>query len=110
MENPTPGISLNDIRRVAELANLGLTDEEELRMQLDLSVILEYVAQLAEVDTTAIEPMTQVELLLPDRSVLTSREALRPDVVQPSLDRSVVMAEAPETDGRYFKVPKVIER
>ena len=107
---PNCGISCEDIRRIAELASLGLTGEEELRMQRDLNVILDYVAQLSEVDTSAVEPMTQVELLIEDRSLHTGRETLRPDVVQPPLDRAVVMAQAPETDGHFFKVPKVIER
>ena len=40
----------------------------------------------------------------------TAGESLRADAVRPSVDRSAVMAEAPETDGRFFKVPKVIER
>jgi len=39
-----------------------------------------------------------------------SGETLRPDTIAPSVDRKLVMAEAPETDGRFFKVPKVIER
>jgi aspartyl-tRNA(Asn)/glutamyl-tRNA(Gln) amidotransferase subunit C len=110
MVGPNCGISREDIRRIAELASLGLTDEEESRMQRDLNVILDYVAQLSEVDTGAVEPMTQVELVIEDRSLLTSRDALRPDVIQPSLDRAVVMAQEPETDGRFFRVPKVIER
>ena len=105
-----PGVSLDDIRRIAELANLGLTTEEEMRMQCDLRRILEYVTQLNEVDTSSIEPTTQVESILEGHAVPPCGENLRPDVVQLSLDRSVVMDQAPDTDGRFFKVPKVIDR
>ena len=105
------GVSLEEVRRVAELANLELTAEEEPRMQRDLSAILEHIAQLSELDTANIEPMAQVGDLLGTRSPdLQAGESLRPDTVRPSIDRAAVMASAPETDGRFFKVPKVIER
>ena len=86
------GVSIEDVRRVAELANLELTAEEEPRMQRDLSAVLGYIAELNEL----------VEQ--------KHGETLRVDEVRPSLDRAAVMAAAPETDGRFFKVPKVIER
>jgi len=94
---------------VAELANLDLTSEEEPRMQRDLNAILGHIATLSELDTADVPPMAQVADILGDQ-VKASVEALRPDVVRPSLDRAVVMAEAPETDNVFFKVPKVIER
>jgi aspartyl-tRNA(Asn)/glutamyl-tRNA(Gln) amidotransferase subunit C len=107
--NRESAVSLEDVRRVAELANLELTPAEEPRMRRDLNSILEYIMQLNELDTSGVEPMSQVsEILggvLPDRG-----ESLRMDIVQPSIDRGKVMAAAPETDGRFFKVPKVIER
>jgi aspartyl-tRNA(Asn)/glutamyl-tRNA(Gln) amidotransferase subunit C len=103
------GVSLEEVRRVAELANLELTTDEETRMQRDLNAILGHVAQLSELDTTAVEPMAQVADLLGTVSGAAG-ESLRQDVVRPSLDRKAVMAAAPETDGRFFKVPKVIER
>ena len=107
-------VTLEDVRRVAELANLELTPEEEPRMQHDLNAILGHVAQLAELDTTGIEPMAQVGDVLVMAGLgkvgLGEGEALRLDAVRPSIDRRAVMASAPETDGRFFKVPKVIER
>jgi aspartyl-tRNA(Asn)/glutamyl-tRNA(Gln) amidotransferase subunit C len=103
------GVSLEEVRRVAELANLELTTDEETRMQRDLNAILGHVAQLSELDTTAVEPMAQVADLLGTVSGAAG-ESLRQDVVRPSLDRKAVMAAAPESDGRFFKVPKVIER
>ncbi len=102
-------VTVEEVRRVAELANLELTDAGEPRMQHDLNAVLGYIAQLSEVDTTGVEPMAQVGAMLGVSGDLTG-EALRPDVVRPSIDRRAVMASAPESDGRFFKVPKVIER
>jgi len=103
------GVTIEDVRRVAELANLELTADEEPRMQRDLNSILEHIAQLNELDTSAVAPMAQVSEVLGGVAAVNG-ETLRPDVVQPSIDRAAVMASAPETDGRFFKVPKVIER
>lgn len=97
-------VATEDVRRVAELANLELTAEEALRMQQDLNAILDHVAQLNELDTASVTPMAQVS------EVLGSGGFLREDAVVPSLDRKQVMACAPESDGVFFKVPKVIER
>ena len=103
------GVSLEDVRRVAELANLELTAEEEPRMQRDLNAILGHIAQLNELDTVGVPAMAQVAEML-GGAEHDHGEVLRPDVVRPSLDRAAVMGVAPETDGRFFKVPKVIER
>jgi aspartyl-tRNA(Asn)/glutamyl-tRNA(Gln) amidotransferase subunit C len=109
MTKETISVTLEDVRRVAELANLELTAEEEPRMQRDLNAILGYIADLNELDTANVPPMAQVAEILGDQ-IKASAEALRADVLTPCLDRKVVMAEAPETDGTFFKVPKVIER
>jgi aspartyl-tRNA(Asn)/glutamyl-tRNA(Gln) amidotransferase subunit C len=109
MKEGQGSVTLEDVRRVAELANLELTAEEEPRMQRDLNAILGYVAQLNELDTTGVPPMAQVSEML-GGAIPEQGEPLRADVVQPSIDRSQIMAAAPETDGRFFKVPKVIER
>jgi aspartyl-tRNA(Asn)/glutamyl-tRNA(Gln) amidotransferase subunit C len=103
------GVSIEEVRRVGELANLELTAEEEPRMQRDLNAILGHVAQLNELETAGIPAMAQVGEML-GAEVETTGASLREDVVRPSLDRRAVMAAAPETDGRFFKVPKVIER
>jgi aspartyl-tRNA(Asn)/glutamyl-tRNA(Gln) amidotransferase subunit C len=102
-------VGLDEVRHVADLANLELTAEELPRMARDLNAVLGYIAQMNELDTSSVEPMAQVgEALGIAPSV--GGETLRTDVVRPSLDRAEVMAVAPETDGRFFKVPKVIER
>ena len=105
-------VSLEEVERVAELANLDLTADEKPRMQRDLNAILEYIAQLNQLDTAGIEPMAQVSDLLDlgSHTDLGHGVALRVDQLRPSLDRALVMAEAPDTDGAFFKTPKVIER
>jgi aspartyl-tRNA(Asn)/glutamyl-tRNA(Gln) amidotransferase subunit C len=102
-------VTIEDVRRVAELANLELTPAEEPRMQRDLNAILGHIAQLNELNTAEVPAMAQVGEMLTE-AVRDYGQALRLDTVRPSLERPEVMACAPETDGRFFKVPKVIER
>jgi aspartyl-tRNA(Asn)/glutamyl-tRNA(Gln) amidotransferase subunit C len=104
----TERVTAADLRRVAELANLELTENEEISMLRDLNSILDHVAQLNELDTAAIPAMAQVSEVLSERSSASS--LLREDEVVPSLDRQRVMACAPDADEAYFHVPKVIER
>jgi aspartyl-tRNA(Asn)/glutamyl-tRNA(Gln) amidotransferase subunit C len=103
-------VSLEEVERVAELANLELAADEKPRMQRDLNAILGYIAQLNELDTTSVEPLAQIGDLLEGGPDKGHGEVLRIDALQPSLDRKAVMDEAPETDGAFFKTPKVIER
>jgi aspartyl-tRNA(Asn)/glutamyl-tRNA(Gln) amidotransferase subunit C len=102
-------VSLEDVRHVAELANLELTAEELPRRALDLNAVLGYIAQMSELDTSEVAPMAQVGEML-GLTPADAGQTLRADVVKPSVDRAAVMAAAPESDGRFFKVPKVIER
>ena len=103
------GVTLQDVRHVAALANLQLTAEEEPRMQHDLNAVLEHIAALSRLDTEGVPAMAQVSELLAEAPALRGA-SLRPDTPKPSVERAEVMQEAPETDGRFFKVPKVIER
>jgi aspartyl-tRNA(Asn)/glutamyl-tRNA(Gln) amidotransferase subunit C len=98
-------VTEKDVARVAELAHLDLQPEESVAMVHDLNAILDYVAELNELDTAGVKPLSQVTELL-DAGV----GGLRADTVAASLDRAGVLAEAPETNGVFFKVPKVIER
>jgi aspartyl-tRNA(Asn)/glutamyl-tRNA(Gln) amidotransferase subunit C len=102
-------VTLDEVRHVANLANLELTAEELPGLAKDLNAVLGYIAQLNELDTADVPPMAQVAEALGKEPAL-SGETLRPDAEKPCVDRSLVMAVAPETDGRFFKVPKVIER
>ena len=109
-EKASPGkVTLDDVLRVAELAQMALTAEEQREMLRDLNSILGHVAQLNELDTAAVPAMAQGSELLHGAGG-GQGEALRADSLRPSLARDAVMAEAPESDGTYFKVPKVIER
>ncbi len=102
----TAKVTLEQVERVAELAHLELSPEEKPRMVVDLNAILDYVTDLNELDTTGVEPLEQVSEL-PGGGGSSS---LRMDEMRPSLDRAIIMPEAPETNGAFFKVPKVIER
>jgi aspartyl-tRNA(Asn)/glutamyl-tRNA(Gln) amidotransferase subunit C len=102
----TAKVTVEDVERVAELAHLELTPDETTRMLKDLNAILDHVAELNELDTSGVAPLAQMSEL----EDAGGKGSLREDVVVPSLDRGAVMREAPETDGVFFKVPKVIER
>lgn len=102
----TAKVTLEDVDRVAELAHLELTPDESGKMLVDLNAILDYVAELNQLDTTGVVPLAQVSELLD----VAGTSMLRADALRPSLDRAEVMREAPESDGTFFKVPKVIER
>jgi len=104
-------ISKDDVAHVAELANLELTPDEHANMLQDLNSILAHIAQLNELDTAAVAPMAQVGEQLAELSASEpSLHALRADQNLPSLDRRQVLPSAPDSDGIFFKVPKVIER
>ncbi len=89
------------VDHVAELAKLGLTPEERWTYCQQLSQIVDYVNQLASLDTSGV-----VEAARPGPGDLR----LRPDEVRPSLDRSVAIANAPETTHGQFRVPALLER
>jgi aspartyl-tRNA(Asn)/glutamyl-tRNA(Gln) amidotransferase subunit C len=106
-----------DVVYVAELANLELTEEERAGMLRDLNSILEYVDRLDELDTSEVPPMAQVS----DRYGVDQAKqgsarfayASREDVVEglrKSLPREEALANAPDADEEFFRVPKVIER
>jgi aspartyl-tRNA(Asn)/glutamyl-tRNA(Gln) amidotransferase subunit C len=102
----TARVTVEDVERVAELAHLKLKPEETPRMLHDLNAILDYVAELNELDTAGVAPLAQVSELESE----TVASVLRVDLPLPSLDRAAVMSQAPETDQVFFKVPKVIVR
>ena len=106
-----------DVAYVADLANLELTEEERALMLRDLNSILEYIERLGELETDKVAAMAQVS----DRyAVDESRPgsdrfayAIRQDVkdgLRKSLPHDEALKNAPDTDGTFFEVPKVIER
>lgn len=99
-------VTVEEVERVAELAHLELTPEESGHMLHDLNAILDYVAELNQLDTHGVVPLAQVSELFST----AGEGGLRADELRPSLDRATVLKEAPEADSAFFKVPKVIER
>ena len=110
-------VTEKDVAYVADLANLELTEEERRGMLRDLNSILDYVDRLNELDTSDVPPMAQVSDRYgvdeakqgSERFVYASRE----DVLfglRKSLPHDEALANAPDADEHFFRVPKVIER
>jgi aspartyl-tRNA(Asn)/glutamyl-tRNA(Gln) amidotransferase subunit C len=94
-----PVIAPEQVRHVAKLARLALDEQQLQRFAPQLESILEYVAQISEVDVSGVEPLAHA---------LPLSNVLREDVIGPSLPLEKVLQNAPDTDGPFFKVPKVI--
>jgi aspartyl-tRNA(Asn)/glutamyl-tRNA(Gln) amidotransferase subunit C len=92
-------ITLEQVTEVAKLARLQIPPERLSKLTGQLESILEYVAKIGQVDMTDVEPMAHA---------LPLHNVLREDVVEPSLSLEKVLQNAPDTDGPFFKVPKVI--
>jgi aspartyl-tRNA(Asn)/glutamyl-tRNA(Gln) amidotransferase subunit C len=95
-------LSLDEVRRIAALARLRLSADEERLFQGQLSAVLEHVDELAKLDLSGVEPMTHA---------LAAGEPspLRPDEVRPSLPPEEALANAPARAGTAFRVPRIIE-
>jgi aspartyl-tRNA(Asn)/glutamyl-tRNA(Gln) amidotransferase subunit C len=111
-------VSEKDVAYVADLAHLELTPDERVRMLHDLNSILDYIGRLNELDTGNVEPMAQVAQRIgagesttedSERFAYAAREDVRYGLRE-SLPHEAAVRNAPETDGTFFKVPKVIER
>lgn len=88
-----------DIRYVAKLARIELTDEEVERFGAQLGDLLGHVRALAELDTAAVPATAQV---------VESRNVARDDEARPCLDRETVLSQAPQRQGGFFRVPRII--
>ncbi|MGD0579898.1 MAG: Asp-tRNA(Asn)/Glu-tRNA(Gln) amidotransferase subunit GatC [Bryobacteraceae bacterium] len=97
-------LTASQVRGIAELANLHLSEEEIARMARDLDEILTHVDKLNELDTSNVEPMAQV---LFEAGATAS---LREDVEATPLDNAMALGNAALSGAGFFKVPKVIER
>jgi aspartyl-tRNA(Asn)/glutamyl-tRNA(Gln) amidotransferase subunit C len=93
-------LSLDEVRHVANLARLGLSDEELEAMASQLSSILEYIAKLERLDTGAIPPTAQVGELV---------DVMRDDEAEPSLPREAALANALDREDGYFRVSAIQE-
>ncbi len=93
-------LTLEEVKHIAELARLKLTDEELEHYRDQLSSILEHVARLQALDTTGIPPTS---------SVLPARNVLRPDEARPGLTTEQLLRNAPQKEANQFIVPPVLE-
>jgi aspartyl-tRNA(Asn)/glutamyl-tRNA(Gln) amidotransferase subunit C len=93
-------ISRADVEHVAALARLGLTDEEIDRMQGQLNRILEAIAELQSVDTSAVGPTAQV---------IELENVMREDLARPGISRDAALANAPLREGALLRVPVILE-
>jgi aspartyl-tRNA(Asn)/glutamyl-tRNA(Gln) amidotransferase subunit C len=89
-----------DVRYVANLARLELTDAEALRFQTQLDHIVAYFNEIRDIDVEAVQPMAHATVI---------ENVFREDVVLPGLDHEQVLANAPEQASELFMVPKIVE-
>lgn len=94
------GISDKDVRHIARLARLKISDEEAQLYQEQLGKILESMAELKAVETADVPPTS---------SVLGVTNVMREDAAKPFADRQLLLENAPEREGLFIKVRKVIE-
>jgi len=94
-------VSKKDVEKIADLARLHISEEDKVKYTLQLNVILEYMDQLNQVDTSKVEPLSHPFDL---------KNVVREDKVEPSLPVEDALKNAPEKSGNYFKVPKVITK
>ncbi|BAZ42871.1 glutamyl-tRNA(Gln) amidotransferase subunit C [Calothrix sp. NIES-4101] len=92
-------IDREQVHKVASLARLELTPEEEEKFTIQLGSILEYVEQLNELDVTDVVPTTRA---------IDVSNVTRPDNLQPYPEREAILKGAPEQEGDFFKVPKIL--
>jgi aspartyl-tRNA(Asn)/glutamyl-tRNA(Gln) amidotransferase subunit C len=110
-------VTEKDVAHVADLANLELSDKERVILLRDLNSILDYIDRLNQLDTTEVPPMAQVSDRYgidqsksgSERFAYGSREDIL-EGLRKSLPHDVALQNAPESDGTFFEVPKVIER
>jgi aspartyl-tRNA(Asn)/glutamyl-tRNA(Gln) amidotransferase subunit C len=93
-------LTIAEVEHIAELARLSLTEAEKALYREQLSAILDYAAILQRVDTSAIPPTA---------TVLPLRNVMRDDVVEPSLPREDVLANAPDLFEGYIRVRAILE-
>lgn len=91
-------ITVKDVEHVAKLARLELTEDEKVLYTKQLGDVLKYVDQMNEVDTSNVKPMTQVVDLV---------NVMREDVPHQEISKADLMANAPEEENGFFKVPKI---
>lgn len=94
-------MDIDEVKKVASLARLSLTDEELATYGQQLTQILSYVHVLDEVDIEGVEPMPHA---------IDLENVFRSDETRPSLPREAALQNAPKTDGQYFQVPQILDQ
>ena len=95
-----PKVTEDDVQHVAHLSRLEFTGEETRRFAKDLNTILAYMDKLSELDTNNVEPTSHS---------LKLKNVFREDEVRPSLENEQALANAPESEGPFFKVPQILQ-
>lgn len=93
-------LSIHEVEHIAKLARLSLSDDEKMLFANQMGSILGYVEKLKELDTDSV---------IPTSHAVPIENAFREDVVQPSIGVPSALANAPQTAGSFYRVPKVIE-
>ncbi len=94
-------VTVNDVDKIARLAKLKFTGEEKIKLQDDLNKILEYIDQLSELDLEYVEPLENIN---------ESENVLRKDIKENWLTTEEALKNAPSKTGKFFKVPKVLDK
>ena len=94
-------ITKEEIKKISSLAKINIPDDELDSYSEQISKILDYMSTLNEVDTSEVEEFSN--------ALFNSEQLMRDDEVEPSLNRDDILDIAPDSDGVYFKVPKVIK-
>ncbi|MEA5617210.1 Asp-tRNA(Asn)/Glu-tRNA(Gln) amidotransferase subunit GatC [Cronbergia sp. UHCC 0137] len=92
-------IDREQVRKVANLARLELTPAEEEQFTTQLGSILEYVEQLSELDVSNVAPTTRA---------IDVSNVTREDILQPYPEREAILSNAPQQEGDFFRVPKIL--
>lgn len=92
-------VTIKDVEHIAKLAKLEFSEAEKEKFTHQFNDILKYMEQLNSVDTTNVEPLSQV---------IDLQNVFRDDVVKPSISTEEALKNAPDKTGEHFKVPKVI--
>jgi aspartyl-tRNA(Asn)/glutamyl-tRNA(Gln) amidotransferase subunit C len=92
-------IDSEQVRKVANLARLELTADEEAQFTTQLGSILDYIEQLNELDVTNVAPTTRA---------IDVSNVTREDILQPYSDREAILNSAPQQEGDFFRVPKIL--
>ncbi|KAA0208237.1 MAG: Asp-tRNA(Asn)/Glu-tRNA(Gln) amidotransferase subunit GatC [Ignavibacteriaceae bacterium] len=94
-------VTIKDVEDIAVLAKLRFSEDEKQKLQKDMNKILEYIDELNELDLTNVEPLENIN---------DTENVVRKDEAEPWLTTEEALSNAPDKTGRYFKVPKVLDK